>query len=100
MLEQLFGKGTKYGSEGENMIVVFPIRPRYTKQWLSGDKLKDEAAKAPCVKSVVDSSFKNQFGCSKTDWSNDLCWWVGKEISYSEHWSISMEIVNREERRD
>ena len=82
MLEQLFGKGTKLGGEGEKMIVIFPLRPRYTKQWLSGDKLKNEATEAPDVKSTVDSSAKNQFGSSKTDWSDGLCWWVGKEISY------------------
>lgn len=64
------------------MIVIFKLGPRYTEKWLSGNKFKDKAAETPDINSIIDSSGKKQLGRSKTEWSNELCWRVGKEICY------------------
>ena len=56
------------------MILIIKVGPRYTGEWLPGDKLKDKAAETPDMKGIADSSDKNQLGCSKTEWSNGLCW--------------------------
>lgn len=56
------------------MIVIFILGPWYTKEWLSGDKLKDKATETPDINSIVNGSGKNQFGSSKTGRSNELCW--------------------------
>lgn len=64
------------------MIIILKLGPRYTEEWLSGDKLEDKAAETPDINGIVNSSGKNQLGWSKTGWGNGLCWRVGKEIGY------------------
>lgn len=68
------------GGEGEKMIVIFHLGTWYTEEWLSSDKLIDKATEAPDINGIVDGSSKDQLGGSKTEWSNKLCWRVGKEI--------------------
>lgn len=72
MPEELVGKSAEPSGEGEKMIVIFILGPWYTKEWLSGDKLKDKATETPDINSIVNGSGKNQFGSSKTEWSNGL----------------------------
>lgn len=82
MLEEVVGEGAELGSEGEKMIVIFHIGAWDTEEWLSGDELKDKATETPDINGIVDGSCKNQLGSSKTEWSNGLCWRVGKKICY------------------
>lgn len=82
MPEKLVGKGTKPGSEREKMIVIFILGPRYTEKRLSGDKFKDKATETPDIDTIINGSGKNQFGESKTQWSNGFLWRVRKEKSY------------------
>lgn len=82
MLEELFGEGAEPGDEGEEMVVIFKLGPRYAEEGLSSDKLKDKAAETPDVKGFVDGSGKNQLGSSKAEWSNGLYWRVRKKICY------------------
>lgn len=83
MPKVLVGECPESGSEGEKMIVIFIFGPWYTKEWLSGDKLKNKATETPDINSIVNGSGKNQFGSSKTEWSNGFCWWVCKDICCS-----------------
>lgn len=92
MLEKLVGEGTELGGEGEKMIVIFHFGAWYTEEWLSGDELKDKATETPDIYGIVDGSGKNQLGSSKTEWSNGLCWRVGKEICYSWQSGVSINI--------
>lgn len=64
------------------MIITLKLGARETEECLSGNKLEDKAAETPHINSIVNSSGKNQLRWSKTDWSNGLCWQVGKEIHY------------------
>lgn len=64
------------------MIIILKLGPRDTEEWLSGNELEEKAAKTPDINSIVNSSGKDQLRWSKTDWSNRLCWRVGKEIRY------------------
>jgi hypothetical protein len=41
------------------MIIIFKLGPRYTEEWLPGDKLKDKAAETPDINGVVDSAGKD-----------------------------------------
>lgn len=83
MPEKLVGEGAEPGGKGEKMIINFILGPRYTEEWLSGDKLKDKAAETPDIKSIVNGSGKNRFRSSKTERSNGLCWRIGEEICCS-----------------
>lgn len=80
MPEKLVGKGAEPGRKGEKMIIILILGPRYTEEWLSGDKLKDKAAETPDMNSIVNSTGKNRFRSLKTEWSNGLCWWISEEI--------------------
>ena len=59
MPEELVGKSAEPSREGEKMIVIFILGPWYTKEWLSGDKLKDKATETPDINSIVNGSGKN-----------------------------------------
>lgn len=83
MPEEPVGESAEPGREVEKIIVVFIFGSWYTKEGPSGDKLKDETTETPDIKSIVNSSGKNQFGSSETEWSNGLCWGVCKEICCS-----------------
>lgn len=92
MLVELVGEGAELGGEGEKMIVIFHLGAWYTEEWLSGDKLKGKATETPDINSIIYGSDKNQLGSSKTEWSNGLCWRVGKEICYLGQSGMSIDI--------
>ena len=73
MPEELVGEGPKPVGEREKVVVIFILGTRYAEKGLSGNKLKDKAAKTPNVKRSVDSSSENQLWCSKAEWNNWLC---------------------------
>jgi hypothetical protein len=96
MLKELVGQGAELGGEGEKMIVIFHLGVWYTEERLTGDKLKDYATETLDIKSIVNSSGKNQLGSSETDWSDGLLWWIGNEICYSGQAGISLDIRQEE----
>lgn len=81
MPEKLVREGAEPGGEREKMIIIFILGPRYTEKWLSGDKFKEKATETPDIDSIINGSGKNQFGRSKTQWSNGLFWRVRKKKS-------------------
>jgi hypothetical protein len=83
MAEELVRKGAELGCEGEQMVVIFIVRPRYAEEWLPGDELKDEAAETPDVKSFTNVSGKNQFGGPKAEGSHVFWWWLREEVCCS-----------------
>ena len=62
------------------MIVILVAGIWDTKERLSGDNLEQEAAKAPDVESIVDSSLENVLWGSQSQRGNNSCGRVGKEI--------------------
>jgi hypothetical protein len=94
MLEERVGEGAETGPEREEMVIVFKVGPRYREERLSGNELKDKAAKTPDGKGFIDSPGENQFGSPKTERGNGLGWGTVKEIRCFSR-SVSMEILSR-----
>lgn len=84
MPEKLVGEGAELGGEVNKMIVIFHPGVWYTEEWLSGDKLKDNATETPDINGIIDGSGEDRLGSSEAEWSNRLFRRIGKEICYSE----------------
>lgn len=59
VLEELVRKRAKQSGEREEMVVVLFLGPRDAEEGFPGDELKEEAAKAPDIESLVDGPSKN-----------------------------------------
>lgn len=89
-MEEFVGEGTQPGGEGEEMVIIFILRSRYTEEGMSSEKLKDKAAETPYIKGLVNSSSKNQLGSPKTERSDRLFRRIRNKICYSESIDVSL----------